>query len=221
MDSPPLTASGPAQILFVGAEYCPFCAAERWPLVVALARFGRFPVLHDAASSTRRSSRGRPLQLRRGATLQPVSRLHRGRAFSSQVGADGSSPRSPRLTPAQAALVARYRRRRPGGGRHPPFVDIGGRMVVTTRDSAPPCSPGSRSRRSPPRCRRRRPPRPTRQDRRQPPGPHGPGGGRRGQPVVRGDLCGHRAAARDGVPVEGRPRRRPGARARGPAGPGA
>jgi thiol-disulfide isomerase/thioredoxin len=35
-----LTADGKPRILYVGAEWCPFCAAERWPLAVALSRFG-------------------------------------------------------------------------------------------------------------------------------------------------------------------------------------
>ena len=39
----PLTAAGGKPlVVYVGAEYCPFCAAERWPLVVALSRFGTF-----------------------------------------------------------------------------------------------------------------------------------------------------------------------------------
>jgi Domain of unknown function (DUF929) len=37
-----LTASGKPEILYVGAEYCPYCAAERWAMVVALSRFGTF-----------------------------------------------------------------------------------------------------------------------------------------------------------------------------------
>jgi hypothetical protein len=36
----PLSAHGKPEILYVGAEYCPFCAAERWPVVAALSRFG-------------------------------------------------------------------------------------------------------------------------------------------------------------------------------------
>jgi hypothetical protein len=38
-------------VLFVGTEFCSFCAAERWPLVVALSRFGTFTSLSDAQSS--------------------------------------------------------------------------------------------------------------------------------------------------------------------------
>ncbi len=36
------TAAGLPLVLYVGAEYCPFCAAERWAMVTALARFGTF-----------------------------------------------------------------------------------------------------------------------------------------------------------------------------------
>jgi len=27
-------------VVYIGAEYCPYCAVERWPLIVALNRFG-------------------------------------------------------------------------------------------------------------------------------------------------------------------------------------
>lgn len=29
-------------ILYIGAEYCPYCASQRWPVVIALSRFGTF-----------------------------------------------------------------------------------------------------------------------------------------------------------------------------------
>ena len=48
-----LTAgSGKPEILFVGAEYCPYCAAERWSVVEALSRFGTFSGLSATHSST-------------------------------------------------------------------------------------------------------------------------------------------------------------------------
>ena len=40
------------EVFYLGAEYCPFCAAERWPLIVALSRFGTFTGLGDMESST-------------------------------------------------------------------------------------------------------------------------------------------------------------------------
>jgi hypothetical protein len=46
-----LTADGKPQVLYVGAEYCPYCAAERWAMVVALSRFGSFDGLTATHSS--------------------------------------------------------------------------------------------------------------------------------------------------------------------------
>ena len=37
-----LTEHGKPEVLFYGIEACPLCAAERWPLIVALSQFGRF-----------------------------------------------------------------------------------------------------------------------------------------------------------------------------------
>jgi hypothetical protein len=47
----PLTADGKPRLLYVGAEYCPFCAAERWSVVAALSRFGTFTGLGQTAST--------------------------------------------------------------------------------------------------------------------------------------------------------------------------
>jgi thiol-disulfide isomerase/thioredoxin len=40
------------EVLYVGAEFCPFCAAERWSLAIALLRFGTFKGLSTIASSS-------------------------------------------------------------------------------------------------------------------------------------------------------------------------
>ncbi|MGB8383293.1 MAG: DUF929 family protein [Dermatophilaceae bacterium] len=51
IDAPALTQDGKPRIVYVGAEYCPFCASERWPLVVALSRFGTWNNLQAAWSA--------------------------------------------------------------------------------------------------------------------------------------------------------------------------
>ena len=40
------------EVLYIGAEYCPFCAAQRWATIVALSRFGTWSGLGNTESST-------------------------------------------------------------------------------------------------------------------------------------------------------------------------
>jgi hypothetical protein len=49
---PPLADGGKPLVVYIGAEYCPFCAAQRWPLVVALSRFGTFGGLSTTHSAS-------------------------------------------------------------------------------------------------------------------------------------------------------------------------
>jgi Domain of unknown function (DUF929) len=53
VSGPPLTEGGKPEMLYVGAEYCPYCAAQRWAMIVALSRFGTFSGLHTVHSSSR------------------------------------------------------------------------------------------------------------------------------------------------------------------------
>src|SRR4051794_14833369 len=48
---PVADVGGKPTVLYVGAEWCPYCATERWPLIVALSRFGTFGPLNETASS--------------------------------------------------------------------------------------------------------------------------------------------------------------------------
>ena len=52
---PPLTEENSAgktvpEVLYVGAEYCPYCAAQRWATIVALSRFGTWSNLGNMTS---------------------------------------------------------------------------------------------------------------------------------------------------------------------------
>src|ERR1022692_1312734 len=49
---PLLVADRKPEVVFVGAQYCPYCAAERWALAVALSRFGAFSGLQLIRSSS-------------------------------------------------------------------------------------------------------------------------------------------------------------------------
>jgi hypothetical protein len=45
-------SAGKPLVVYVGAEYCPFCAAERWSLIMALSRFGSFTGLKTMTSAS-------------------------------------------------------------------------------------------------------------------------------------------------------------------------
>ena len=49
-----LTSNGKPEMLYIGAEFCPYCAAERWAMAIALSRFGTFtsPLNYIHSSST-------------------------------------------------------------------------------------------------------------------------------------------------------------------------
>jgi hypothetical protein len=46
-----LTSASLPQVLYVGAEYCPYCAMTRWSIVAALSRFGTFKNLKMTSSA--------------------------------------------------------------------------------------------------------------------------------------------------------------------------
>ena len=52
ISGPNLTQNGKPLVVYMGAEYCPYCATERWPMVVALTRFGSFTNLKITHSSS-------------------------------------------------------------------------------------------------------------------------------------------------------------------------
>jgi hypothetical protein len=50
-DQPSLTENGLPRVVYIGAEFCPYCAILRWSLVAALMRFGTFTGLKETSSS--------------------------------------------------------------------------------------------------------------------------------------------------------------------------
>jgi thiol-disulfide isomerase/thioredoxin len=49
--TPVKTADGKPLVFYFGAEFCPYCAAERWAIIVALSRFGTFSNVSQIYSS--------------------------------------------------------------------------------------------------------------------------------------------------------------------------
>jgi len=51
VDGPRVAQGDKVGILYVGADFCPYCAGQRWALVLSLLRFGSFSGLEYMASS--------------------------------------------------------------------------------------------------------------------------------------------------------------------------
>jgi len=125
-------ADGKPVVTYIGAEYCPYCAAERWALAVALSRFGTFSHLSGTHSGSADvypdtqtlsfygSSYSSPY-----VDFQPVEE-----ATNQQVGGTYENLQTP--TSAQSALMSTY-----DAAGNIPFLDIGNRYVITGASYSP------------------------------------------------------------------------------------
>ncbi len=120
---PLLRQSGRPEVLYVGAEYCPFCALARWGLVAALSRFGRFANLHiirsssvDVFADTATFSFYGSHYTSPYVSFVPVEHQ------TNVLGSGGYKLLQP-LTAQQNRLWTRY------GGSGYPFIDVGGRYT--------------------------------------------------------------------------------------------
>jgi hypothetical protein len=121
-----LTADGKPEVFFDGAEYCPFCAANRWGMVVALSRFGTFTGLKTIHSSTTDNPANVPTWTFYGSTytskyINFTSVEETGNVVDS---ATGSYPTLQTPTSAETALLQKY-----NTGGSIPFVDFGGKYA--------------------------------------------------------------------------------------------
>lgn len=48
---PPLTRNRKPEVLYIGAAFCPYCAADQWSIIVALSKFGTFSDLANSRSA--------------------------------------------------------------------------------------------------------------------------------------------------------------------------
>ena len=137
-----LTANGKPEMLYMGAEYCPYCAAERWAMIVALSRFGTFSglaTMHSAVGERGRPGRALPehadLDVRHGQVHQQVPDVHPGRdadQHPGQVDRHLHQPADADQGPAGADEQVRRPAVRPSGSNGAiPFIDFGNKYVIT------------------------------------------------------------------------------------------
>ncbi len=125
-------ADGKPEITYIGAEYCPYCAAERWALAVALTRFGTFSHLSGThSSSTDVYPNTQTLSFYGSSYSSPYVDLQAvEEATNQQAGGAYQALSAP--TAAESALLSAYD---PQG--NIPFLDIGNKYVINGASYSP------------------------------------------------------------------------------------
>jgi len=106
-----LTSGGKPEMLYMGAEYCPYCAAERWAMIVALSRFGTFSGLATVHSSSTDTDPNTPTWTFANATYTSKYLTFTTVELTTNV-ADSSAPMGyaplQTATAAETALETKY-----------------------------------------------------------------------------------------------------------------
>jgi hypothetical protein len=125
-----LTANGKPRVLYIGAEYCPYCAATRWPVAVALSRFGRLRDLGQVRSSPSDVYPSTATLSFHGADYTSAYLSFTGKEVQSNqvVGGNYSLLDRPSAADRKTWQAA-------GGGY--PFLDLGGRWLLRAAPFTP------------------------------------------------------------------------------------
>lgn len=122
---PALTSGGKPDLLYIGAEFCPYCAAMRWSMAVALSRFGTFTTplrgIHSAADDTDPST---PT-----LTFYQARYSSRYLSFTPVENEDENHQQLQATTHAQEQAWERYDT--VNGQVGYPFIDFGNQAVIT------------------------------------------------------------------------------------------
>lgn len=125
----PLALSAPT-VVYIGGEYCPYCAATRWALTIALSRFGKFSGLKYMHSTSTDVYPDTP-------TMSYYGAHYTSRYLKANLVEEYNRQDLPleRLTSEQTKLITRYDvppyvpSNTPKGVYPIPFILIGGRYL--------------------------------------------------------------------------------------------
>jgi hypothetical protein len=134
-----LTVAGKPEVLYIGGEFCPYCAAERWAIAAAVSRFGTLSGLHFIHSS--------PTDIYANT---PTLSFYKSRFVSRYISftpvewyGEAPDPSTPfghvylqQPTSQQQALFTRY------ADGSIPFLDIGNRYRLPSVSYPPPALAG-------------------------------------------------------------------------------
>jgi Domain of unknown function (DUF929) len=119
-----LTAGGKPEMLYIGAEFCPYCAAMRWSMAVALSKFGTLSPLHGIHSSSTDTDPSTPT-----LTFYKTTYTSKYLTFTPVENETITHAALQNTTTAQQALWTKYY---PGGQLGYPFIDFGNKYMISS-----------------------------------------------------------------------------------------
>lgn len=114
----PLTSGGKPEFLYIGADYCPYCAVERWAIAIALSKFGTISGMAYMLSG---SSDGNIATV----TFSNITYSSVYLVFQAVEIADRSGKPLQTLTSNEEGIFVQY-----DSSRSIPFVDIYNKYVI-------------------------------------------------------------------------------------------
>jgi len=133
------------EVFYVGAEYCPYCAAETWSTIVALDRFGSFKGLRNTTSAAGDIYPNTPSFTFVGTTYSSKYLAFRGVELFNNVMSSASGYYTPlqKLSASEDAIFKKYDTSNyiPGTtsalNGSIPFISIGNKFLVSGASYSP------------------------------------------------------------------------------------
>lgn len=132
---PALRFTGKPGFFYMGGEYCPFCAAERWAIITSLSRFGTFENVETMQSSPIDvDPRTQTFTFAKATYTSPyfVAKLVEHFAQDKPT---GTHPVLEKLTKTESGLASKYGST--SGSISVPFIDIGNKEIVSGASYSP------------------------------------------------------------------------------------
>ena len=122
-----LVINGKPGVIYLGGDYCPYCAITRWGLIVALMRFGNFTNLSYMTSSSTDVFPDTPTFTFYGSNYTSQYITFEGVEFANATGGALQAPNG-----LQTAVMSRY-----GGDGSIPFIDFGNSTILSGAEEPP------------------------------------------------------------------------------------
>jgi len=130
---PGLVVDGRPGAVFIGGVFCPFCAAERWAIIMAFSRFGTFSGLQETTSSPWDVYPSTATFSFHGATYSSrYVALAMAEHSGNDVDGPGTNSELDPLTSQEANLWQKY-----DDSYGYPFLDIGNKALVLSPGFSP------------------------------------------------------------------------------------